>query len=200
MIDTIVFDIGNVLMGFDPMAYLRRILPDEETVQRVNGAIWGTGCWNALDHGDDEAETVRRMLAAEPGLEQEVRCAFENIGQCMSVREYAAVWIRDLKARRYRVLYLSNYSEHAMRANPDVLYFLPETDGGVFSCREKLMKPDPAIYRLLCERYALTPERCIFIDDNGENVEAARRFGMKAIRFTDFEATSAALDEALSPA
>ena len=198
MIDTVVFDIGNVLMGFDPMAYLRRILPDEETVQRVNGAIWGTGCWDALDRGDDEAETVRRMLAAEPSLEREVRYAFENIGQCMSKRFYAAGWIRSLKARGYRVLYLSNYSEHAMRSNPDVLYFLPETDGGVFSCREKLMKPDPAIYGLLCERYALTPEKCIFIDDNEDNVKAARRFGMKAIRFTDYEETSAALDEALA--
>ena len=197
MIKTIVFDIGNVLMKFDYIPYIYELLQDEETVYRVNGAIWRSGYWNDLDRGEDTQTVFSRMLAAEPAYQKEIRAAFENVGRCMSRMEYAIPWIRELKTRGYQVLYLSNYSRHTMEANPGVLDFLPYMDGGVFSCEVGAVKPDPAIYRILCDRYALVPEECVFLDDFAANVQAARDLGMKAILFESYEQARAALEELL---
>ena len=74
-----------------------------------------------------------------------------------------------------------------MELNPEVLDFLPYMDGGLFSCHAKLIKPDPAIYQRLCEKCDLIPEEALFIDDNAANIEAAKRFGLHAIRFEGYE-------------
>ena len=145
MIKTVIFDIGNVLMKFDYMPYIRRLLGDEEVIYRVNGAIWRSGYWNELDRGGDKEEIFRMMLAAEPDYQEEIRLVFDNIGQCMFRMEYAIPWILELKERGYQVLFRSNYSRNTMDANPEVLDFLPYMDGGVFSCDVHLVKPDPAI-------------------------------------------------------
>ena len=71
-----------------------------------------------------------------------------------------------------------------MHTAPWALEFIPLTDGGVFSCFEKITKPDPEIYLRLCKRYSLKPEECVFIDDTQKNVDAAQKLGMKGIHFT----------------
>ena len=194
MIHTVIFDIGNVLMKFDYMPYIRSLLNDEETVYRVNGAIWRSGFWNDLDRGEDTDTVYAKMLAAEPEYKKEIALAFENVGQCMFKMDYAIPWIRELKNRGYQVLYLSNYSRHTMEANPGVLDFLPYMDGGVFSCEVGVVKPDAAIYRILCEKYKLIPSECVFLDDFEANVTAARDFGMNAIQFEAYEQARDALD------
>ncbi len=198
MIRTVIFDIGNVLMKFDYMPYIRRLLGDEEVIYRVNGAIWRSGYWNELDRGGNKEEIFRMMVAAEPDYQEEIRLVFDNIGQCMFRMEYAIPWILELKERGYQVLFLSNYSRNTMDANPEVLDYLPYMDGGVFSCDVHLVKPDPAIYQALCDKYALRPEECVFLDDNAANVRAARDFGLSAILFSDYGHTKAELERILS--
>ena len=198
MINTVIFDIGNVLMKFDYMPYIRRLLKDEETVWRVNGAIWRSGCWSDLDRGEDPDAVYARMLTIEPEYRREIRLAFENVGQCMFRMDYAIPWIQELKGRGYRVLYLSNYSHYAMQANPGVLDFLPYMDGGVFSCDVGMIKPEAGIYRALIGKYALCPAECVFLDDFSENAEAARDCGMKAILFQSCEQAKTALEALLS--
>ena len=95
--------------------------------------------------------------------------------------------IKQLKEMGYQVVFLSNYSEFLMELNPEVLDFLPYMDGGLFSCHAKLIKPDPAIYQRLCEKCDLIPDEALFIDDNAANIEAAKRFGLHAIRFEGYE-------------
>lgn len=194
MIDTIIFDIGNVLMDFDYMPFIRRLLGDEETVEKVNHAIWRTKYWDDLDRGEDTDETLAKMIAAEPEYEKEIRLTFDSVGECMKRCDYAVPWIRSLKKQGFRVLYLSNYSPHTMMANPDVLNFVPFMDGGIFSCDVKINKPDPEIFRLLINKYDLIPEDCIFIDDSQQNVDTALDLGFKAIRFTSYEQTEKELD------
>ena len=176
MIKTIIFDIGNVLMKFDYMPYVKRLLGDDEAVYRVNGAIWRSGYWNELDRGGDVTELFSLMLAADPEYQDEIRLTFENVGQCMFRMEYAIPWIQALKARGYQVLFLSNYSRYIMDAKPEVLDFLPYMDGGVFSCDVRLVKPDPAIYQTICKKYALVPGECVFLDDNAEPLASTRSF------------------------
>ena len=197
MITTVILDIGRVLIDFDYEPYVRELFNDDTVAEKVLKAVWGTGFWSELDYGRDKEEVISEILSAEPGYEREIRLTVENIGRCMGMRPYAIPWIKELKGRGYRVLYLSNYSKHVMQARPDVLDFLPYTDGGVFSCDVGVIKPDPAIFGILCEKYGLTPGQCVFIDDNGDNIEAARVFGMRAVLFTDYETAKVELEKEL---
>lgn len=185
-INTIIFDIGNVLMSFDNMTYLQRLFQDSDTVQHVFDAIWGSGYWDELDLGEDKDMLLEKMVEHEPEYGEEIRAAVDHIEQCMSRREYPIPWIRELKRRGYKVLYLSNYSRYVTEAKPEVLDFLPEMDGGIFSCNVHLIKPDPEIYYKLIEAYDLIPENCVFIDDREINVEAAKAIGMKGIVFQTY--------------
>jgi len=139
----------------------------------------------------------QKMLEAEPEYEDEIRLVFDNVGQCIKKEDYAIPWIKDLKKRGYRVLFLSNYAEHTMNANPLPLDFLMYMDGGVFSCNEGVIKPDHRIYQILIERFGLVPEECVFLDDSKTNVIAAQTAGMNAIHFENYEQASKELEELL---
>ncbi len=198
MIHTIIFDIGNVLMDWHFKTYVKDLLRDEFLVEKVRGAIYGTGYWDQLDYGVDSGEVFSRMLEAEPDYEKEIRLTLDHVAECMDKKEYAIPWIRQLKERGFRVLYLSNYSEFVMKAKPEVLDFLPLMDGGVFSCYVGMIKPDPGIYRILCREYDLVPEECVFIDDKAENIQAAKDLGMEGILFTDYHQASKDLEKLIT--
>ena len=197
MIDTVVFDIGNVLMKFDYMPFIRKLLGDEETVEKVNRAIFVSRLWDELDRGEDTDEILEKMIEEEPEYEKEIRLTFDSVGACMERQEYAVPWIRELQKRGYRVLYLSNYSPHTMMANIDVLNFVPFMDGGIFSCDVRINKPDPKIFRLLFEKYGLEPSECAFIDDDQRNIDTALSLGLNAIRFSGYHQARAELEELL---
>ena len=194
MINTIIFDIGNVLVDYDHISYVRSLWEDDRIMGKVIGAIWDSGYWGELDRGEDTERIFSLMLASAPEYAEEIRLAFENVGQCLHRTEHAIPWITKLKKRGFKVLYLSNYSEYAMQANPSVLDFLPYMDGGVFSCHAHMVKPDPGIYRKICDDYRLTPEKCVFIDDNYDNICAAEKFGLKTILFTGYPETKEKLE------
>ena len=197
MIRTVIFDIGNVLVRFDYMPFIRNLLKDENAVEHVNNAIWFTGYWNELDRGQDTDLMLKKMIEKEPDYEEQIRLTFDRVGECIFMEDYAIPWIEELKERGYQVLYLSNYSEHTMEVNPEALEFLPHMDGGVFSCYEKLIKPDPALFKVILERYGLKPEECVFIDDNLPNVEAARNLGINAIHFEKYSQAKDELENLL---
>ena len=89
-----------------------------------------------------------------------------------------------LKGEGYGIYLLSNANTRVMEqlSHAPALPFL---DGYVISAEERLMKPDPAVYRLLCDRFKLEPEECLFVDDNADNCEGARVAGMHAFHYQD---------------
>ena len=113
MIKTVIFDIGRVLIGFEWKDYVHRLFGNPEVEARVTDATFGSGIWNEMDRGIwSEEEVLARFIARAPEREKEIRVAFDQVGCCTERKEYAIPWIEDLKARGYRVLFLSNYSEH----------------------------------------------------------------------------------------
>lgn len=198
MLDTVIFDIGNVLVDFDWEGFIHRMFPGrEELITELDAAVWGGGRWDRLDAGDPPEEVFTNIIAHAPQHAQELRKVFANVGDTLRKRAATPAWITGLKARGYRVLYLSNYSRYVMGLNPDVLDFLPLMDGGVFSCDVHLIKPDRRIYECITEKYALTPGECVFIDDIARNVEAARDFGFRAVQFMTFEQAQKDLNKLL---
>ena len=189
MIRTVIFDIGNVLMRFNWWEYILQDM-DYETADICTDAIWRRGIWNELDRGAlSLAEVMDRFCAVHPEHRAEILQALDGCGRACHKADYAIPWIRRLKAAGYRVLFLSNYSDWLIEKNRDCLDFLPELDGGVFSSHVKHIKPEREIYQIICDRYDLTPEDCLFIDDNVSNIAAAKEFGLHAIHFAGYEQT-----------
>lgn len=195
----IIFDIGRVLVDFDWDIFMRKLFRDDQkTIDAVTEAIWGDRRWVEFDRGilTDE-EVIESFLTHGSGYEKEIRLTVERVGEVLVKRNTAIPWIKDLKSRGYQVFFLSNYSEFLRKSNPDVLDFLPLMDGGIWSDKVHLLKPDPEIYRCLLNKYHCSPEECVFIDDTEANVRGAEAVGIKAIQYTTYEETRRALEDLL---
>ena len=186
-IDTVVFDIGNVLTDFAWDKFLVFKGYDDKMVERIAKATVYSDDWVEYDKGKlTNEEIIARFVENDPEIRSEIEDSFKNIDGIILKREKTIPWIRALKAAGYKVLYLSNFSKQALEGCPDAMAFLDETDGGILSYREHVVKPDPAIYNLLVSRYNLTPSKTVFIDDTPVNIEAARNLGWKGIIYRDY--------------
>ena len=194
MIRNMVFDIGNVLMDFRWKEYMRSLFGEDETlIQTINQGIWHNGCWAAMDKGEMDGAAV----AFAPQYEKEIKLTLDSVAHAFHKFEYSIPWIQELKRMGLNVYYLSNYSAFSVAANPDVLNFIPYMDGGVFSFEVKAVKPEPEIYRCLCEKFGLKPEECLFTDDVPANVKGAQACGFQGIVFEGYEKTYPLIMKAL---
>ncbi|KMZ54948.1 HAD family hydrolase [Dorea sp. D27] len=184
-IDTVILDIGNVLIDFAWEDYLASFRYSQDTYETVANAMFRNEDWSM---GDSGLVTTSRWLELfienAPDAESQIREVFADFGRSIVPYPFTEAWIRYLREQGARLYYLSNYSEEMYRQSEEQLAFLHMLDGGIFSWKERLMKPDPAIYSLLIERYAITPESAVFFDDCRENVEAARKSGINGVLFT----------------
>lgn len=197
-IKNIVLDMGNVLMTFDGRAFSKAFTDTPEDADLLFYALFGRAEWALLDSGTISEETMLRVARAK--LPERLHA---NLYACMegwirfsqpieSVNELAL----RLHEEGYRLFVLSNASKRIEEqlGNAPVR---PVLEGVVVSSKERLMKPDPAIYELLCERYGLVPSECLFVDDNADNCEGARVADMEAFHFTG---DAAALEQAIRQA
>lgn len=188
MIKTIIFDIGNVLAGFEWREHFRRFGYSEEILERMAQATIGSGLWIEYDRGAlTDEEVLQAFVDNDPGIEKELREALGSLRGMLTKYDYAIPWVQELKKKGYQVLVLSNFSKKAYEECSEVLGFLEYVDGGILSFRDKVIKPDPQIYQLLIDRYHLIPEECVFMDDMERNLRAAEEFGIHTIHFTDRE-------------
>lgn len=188
MIRTVIFDIGNVLAGFAWQEYFLGFGYPEETYRRLVKATVGSRAWQEHDRGaltDDEI--LNLFIENDPGIEKELRETLSSIHGMVVKYDYAIPWVQELKKKGYQVLVLSNFAAKAYTDCQDALGFLDYVDGGILSYRDKMVKPEPGIYRLLLERYDLKPEECVFLDDTEKNLEAAEAFGIYTIHFKNKE-------------
>lgn len=188
MIKNVIFDIGLVMIDFDWASFVHGIVNDEKAEKVINAATWGNKTWNELDRGVLPFDEVIKLFQQNaPGYEKEIKLLFDRLGECPRKMPYAIPWVKELKAKGCGVYYLSNFFEYLMQEAPEVLDFIPYMDGGIFSCHEKITKPDPEIYRRLCTKYDLIPSECVFIDDSPANIESARKFGLNGVLFEGYE-------------
>ncbi len=182
MIRNIVFDIGNVLVAFRWREYFAEFGYSQDIYDRLCKATAMSPVWNEYDRGIwTEEEVLQGFIANDPEIEPQIRETLSSLKGLLVMYDYAVDWVKDLKQKGYGVYYLSNYSVPAYRDCESELAFLPYMDGGILSYREKVIKPDPAIYNLLLERYGLKAEECVFLDDTEKNIKGAHGVGMHGI-------------------
>ncbi|HKM03555.1 MAG TPA: HAD family phosphatase [Lachnospiraceae bacterium] len=184
MIKTIIFDIGNVLVEFDWQGYLKKFNFSEQVNEKIAEATVRNDAWDELDRGVlTFDEMIKVFISNDPTIEEEIQLFFENVNDMLKQYSYTIPWIKKLKENGYQVLVLSNFPENAHKQCEKALNFLEYIDGGILSYQEKLIKPDPAIYQLLIDKYQLNPMECVFLDDRACNLEAAKEFGIATILF-----------------
>ena len=193
-VDAVVFDLGNVLIPFNPRWLFRKLLRDEASIDRFF-AETDFDAWNtAMDAGrcfaDGIAAHSRRFPHYRPLFEAFFERWPETVGE--PIAESVEV-LRALQQSGIRTYALTNFSAETYPLAAARFPFLADFDGAVVSGDEGVVKPDPAIYRRLIERYAIVPQRAVFIDDKLENVDAARRLGFHGIHFTDLALVCPAL-------
>ena len=188
MIKNIIFDIGNVLTDFRWREFLLDKGFSEEMVERIAQVSVKHPLWKEFDRGTWEDEVLMQKFVEEaPELKQELYAAYSNVEGIVTPRDYAIPWIKELKAKGLKVWYLSNFARKIEIECSEALRFLPYMDGGILSYKEKLIKPEPAIYELMLKRYGLVAQESVFIDDLPENVKAAKAFGIHGICFVSKE-------------
>lgn len=184
-IETIVFDLGGVLIDWNPAYLYRKIFDDEAAIEDFLAHIC-TGKWNEQqDAGRPLAEATRILVAQFPEYHTEIQAYYGRWTEMLGGPIAGTVQLLEsLHARQSQRLYaLTNWSAETFPHALERYDFLQRFAGILVSGEEKLIKPDPRIYALLLERYAIRPETALFIDDNPANVTGARESGMQAIHF-----------------
>lgn len=195
MIKTVIFDIGNVLAGFEWEAFFQKFNYSEEILQRIGKATVESSAWAEYDKGAmSEEEVLKAFIENDPEIETELKEVLSNIQGMLKRYDYAIPWIKELKEKGYQVLVLSNFASCAYRDCQDAIDFLEYVDGGILSFQDKVIKPNPEIYQLLIDRYHLEPQQCVFLDDTKRNLEAAEKFGMHTIHFINRDFALAELE------
>jgi 2-haloacid dehalogenase len=185
-IRTIIFDLGGVLIDWDPRYLYRKLLPDEAAVTHFLTHI-ATNDWNeAQDAGRSLAEGTAWLSARFPEQRELIEAYYGRWEEMLGGPIAGTVALLDQYRRspQYDVYALTNWSAETFpiaRARYDFLHWF---DGILVSGEEKIRKPEPAFYRLLEERFPLRLETSLFIDDNARNVVAAEALGLRSIHFT----------------
>lgn len=189
MIKNIIFDMGNVLLDYDPEVSLRHFVEKEEDRALIRRELFQGPEWieGDLGHITDEERFDGVSLRIPERLHRELRQCVEQWHMCMQPVSGAKEFCSYAKEKGYRLYVLSNASNSFYQYFPRFApldYF----DGIVVSCDIHLIKPDIRIYQYLLEQFHLLPEECFFIDDVAANVEGARKAGISGAVFRgDFE-------------
>lgn len=183
-VNTVVFDLGGVLIDWNPRHLYRKLLPDEAAIEDFLANVC-TGEWNlSHDAGRPFAEGIAERSALFPDKADLIRAYFDRHPEMIAGAIDGTVTLleRLLKAD-VPVYALTNWSAETFAIERPMFPFLEKFRDIVVSGVEKVIKPDPAIYRLVCKRGGFAPHHAVFIDDSEKNVAGARQFGMGAIHF-----------------
>ena len=198
-INTIIFDIGNVLAKFRWKEFLASFGYSDELYNRLANAMFLSTAWAELDRGAKSDEEILQMMYNNaPDLKEEINHVW-NTGREKFVIEYdfSEAWVKDLKERGYSVYLLSNYGKTLFQVAKRKFKFLNYVDGGVISYEIKHIKPEKEIYETLIQKYNLIPETAVFLDDLPQNTEAARQLGFHTVIVTDHETAVLQLEDLL---
>uniref|UniRef100_UPI004056198E HAD family hydrolase n=1 Tax=Agathobacter sp. TaxID=2021311 RepID=UPI004056198E len=200
MINTIIFDIGNVLVDFCWKEYFASRGFEGEAFETIANATVRNDAWNEFDKGLITTEEIIEIFAKEaPEYKKQITEIYDNLPDMLKIYDYAYDWVCGLKEQGYKVYALSNWSKPAYDTNLDTnLRFLSKMDGAVISFQEGIIKPNPEIYKRICDRYNINPAQAVFIDDNAANIKAAREFGLNAILFENYAQACAELSTFLT--
>ena len=189
MINTIIFDLGAVLIDWNPDYMYRTIFDNEQEMRDFLNTVT-TSDWNEeQDAGRTLQEGTEWLVQQHPQHEANIRAFYgrwiEMLGDAF---EGTVEIFKELKeGNKYKIYALTNWSAETFPMAQQKFDFLNWFDGVVVSGAEKMRKPAPEFYHILLDRYNVKPEESLFIDDNYRNILAAEKLGINSIHFTSPE-------------
>jgi 2-haloacid dehalogenase len=180
-----VFDLGGVLIDWDPRYLYRKLLADEAAVEEFLATVCTPG-WNAeQDRGRPFAEGVAELVERHPAHAAAITAYHERWPEMLAGDIPGTVeLLAELRETGMPLYALTNWSAETFVVARERFGFLDWFDGVLVSGEERLIKPDPAFFRLLLDRFGLDPGATVFVDDSEANVAAARELGIDVVRFT----------------
>ena len=196
----VLFDLGGVVFGSPLQAirdYETELGFERNAINRVAAETAPSGAWSRLERGELDLASFYPAFekdCASAGLEIDARLMMERMSQASEPRPIMLEALVKLRAAAIRIGALTNNWAHTDDGSESdgTRAFRGHFDVFIESSVEGLRKPDPAIYRLACERLGVAPEEVIFLDDIGPNLKPARAMGMTTIKV---EEPAAALGE-----
>lgn len=184
MIQQVIFDVGGVLLDFDPRAMVALATGEEADAQFLLREIFHHSDWSRLDRGADGEEEIFSSMKSR--LPQRLWPAADRIRESwhetLKPKEEMGELARELDGMGVPLYILSNAPYRFYRFQ-DRIPCWGKMKGVMLSCEEKLLKPDPALFRRLFDRFDLKPEESFFIDDSPLNIEAAHWCGLAAFQY-----------------
>ena len=185
-INTIIFDLGNVLVDWSPMHVYRNYFDSDEKMKYFFENIC-TSDWNEKqDEGRSIVEATEELIEEFPDWEQPIRDYYGRWTEMLKgpIPESVEI-LRQLKdSGKYKLYALTNWQAGLFDIALVRYNFLHWFDGRVVSGEEKMRKPFPEFYQRLLDRYHVKPSEALFIDDSLRNVKAAETLGIDSIHFT----------------
>lgn len=194
MAKTLVFDLGGVVLRWQPAHLLRshlpQRLPDHAAAERLAEQFFESfrpgRDWAEFDRGVLAFETVARRISHRIGMpEAEVLAVMHGIPAHLQLRDDTVALLQELHTEGHRLVYLSNMPGPYVRHAQAQLNRLAIFEQGLYSSDVQLVKPEAAIYQAALTQFGLVAGDCIFFDDSSVNVIAARQQGWEARQFTD---------------
>ncbi|RYY35950.1 MAG: HAD family phosphatase [Sphingobacteriaceae bacterium] len=186
MINTIIFDLGAVLIDWNPQYLYRKIFNDEQEMQTFLSTIC-TPDWNEeQDGGRSLKDGTDYLVTKFPDQAENIRAFYGRWEEMLggAIEETVEIFRQLKDSGKYKIYALTNWSAETFTIAQAKYDFLGWFDGIVVSGTERTRKPFPEFYQILLDRYNVKPEEALFIDDNQRNVTAAEALGINAVHFT----------------
>ncbi len=190
MINTIIFDLGAVLIDWNPHYLYRTLFSDEEEMKNFLATVC-TPDWNEeQDAGRPLAEGTELLVKQFPEHEANIRAFYGRWDEMLGEAFHDTVEVfKELKeGGKHKIYALTNWSAETFPVALERFEFLHWFDGVVVSGAEKMRKPAPEFYQLLLDRYQVKADEALFIDDNYRNILAAEKLGIHCVHFVGVEA------------
>ena len=184
-IQNIIFDFGGVLIDWNPIYLYGNVFETEEEMKHFLENVCRYE-WNVLqDAGRPLSEATTLLQKEHPEFSEQIAYYYGRWEEMLggTIDENVKL-IKPLK-KRYKLYGLTNWSAETLPIAMERYSFFKDLDGIVVSGDEKIVKPNPEIYEILLDRYNLDAESSLFIDDNADNIETAKKIGFKTVHFTD---------------
>ncbi len=185
-IKNIVFDIGNVLLKWEPEKLYETMFGKNEFEKHHLDKIVGSEIWLELDRGTMTIEEVISKVKLQyPESIEEIGRFIREVAFYIQPIEDSFNFADECKAMGMKIYLLSNFSEEGYNVIRERFDIFNIFDGGVISWEVKTIKPEKEIYEILLDKYALSPEETLFIDDVSANIEAAEKLGITGFHMTE---------------
>ncbi|MGI8634542.1 MAG: HAD family hydrolase [Segetibacter sp.] len=187
MYTTIIFDLGGVLIDWNPEYLYQKIFKDEKEMKRFLNSIC-TPEWNEEQDGGRPLQEATEMLIEQfPQHKENIGAFYSRWPEMLGgeIQETVGIFKELKETKKYKIYALTNWSSETFPIAAARYPFLQWFDGIVVSGAEKMRKPFPQFYELLLKRYDVSAAEAVFIDDNKRNIEAAKKVGIDSIAFAD---------------